>query len=587
MSEQSQDLSLEPFALPFVIQERDGKRTIPKKSVALAGLFSLLDSQRRRKGSFAFAIGALVLFVIFGIAGIFFRYLFLGSLLGIVFFAASLWWRATVRRHRDKLVYVSLVNWPFMLIKSGDGNKYAFFDTLNLFSSTFTDEVIPTVGDFIGQVNLDPKDIATSTFIDRLEAYSGAFKDFAGSALQTFQGSVKDRRLMEHLMDICNLESGAEGLEGTISLNPKAALHTMARSLDALMDMKARARQDVDDLSNAVEAATAAASRWTSYLSEQQNDIKLRYNTEIERIRPDVERRVGTYQVQLETEIQSVTMRTRPLISSLQAEFSRWESEEDKFKRRGDAYRREEANARKMKDRIGDQLRRVQRERQTEIAKIRDRHDRLANQEWDRIGSLEKERDRQAKEIENSESQISERLGKIRGNLHTLIDRKNGLIASIDEISLETSPELQARYRERPFPLHVPLCVARFQDKEPRYFVASPLLLKREAQTMGAVREVLGDFNLPLQPQSELCEQLLARRFEKALSSEYDLQREIEEIGNKGDLLRQTGMKERITEGVIELRDLGWIEEKHCRTLLSSIRELYGVYESGALWSQG
>ena len=586
MNEQSQDPSLEPVALPFVVQERDGRRTIPKKSVALAGLFSLLDSQRQRKGSFAFAIGALVIIVVSSVAGIFFRYLFLGSLLGIILFAASLWWRAAIRRHRDKLIYVSLVNWPFMLIKSSDTNKHACFDTLNLFSSAFHYEVVPTVGDFVSQVSLDPRDIAAPTFIDRLEAYGGAFKDFAGSALQTFQGCVNDRHLTEHLIDSCRLGSDVECVQGLFSLSPKAALHTMTHSLDALIEMKARARQDVDELSKAAEAALSAGSRWTSYLTEQQNEIKRRYSVEIERIRPDVERRVTAYQVQLETEIQSVTTRTRPLISSLQAEFARWESEEDQFKRKGDSYHREEANARRMKDRISDQLRRVQRERQAEIAKIRDRHDRLVNQEWDRISSLEKEKDRQVKELEISKSEISERFGKTREELRNLIDRKNGLIASIDGLSWETPPELQARYGERPFSLHIPLCIAKFKNKEPRFFVASPLLLKREAGTIGALRGLLGDFDLPLEPQSVLFEQALARRFEKALSSDQDLQREIEEMGPNRDLLRETGMKEQIIQGVIELRDLGWIEEKQCRALLASIRELYGIYESGTLWSQ-
>lgn len=585
MNEQSHDLSLEPLALPFVVQERDGRRTIPEKSVALASLFSLLDSQRKRRGTFVFIICALAVIVVASIAGIFYRYLFLGLLLGLGLLVAALWLRAATRRHRDKLIYVSLVNWPFTLIKRSDTDKHALFDTLNLFSSTFHHDVIPTVGDFISQVNLDPRDIAVPTFIDRLDAYGGAFKDFAGSALQTFQGCVNESRLMEQLLDVGGLESSADGVGGAFTLSPKTALHTMTHSLDALIEMKAQARQDADELSTAAEAALSAASRWDGYLTEQQNEIKRHYDVEIERIRPDIEKRVAAYQVQLETETQSVTARTRPLIDSLQTDFSRWESEEDNFKRKGDAYHREEASARRMKERITDQLKRVQRERQAEISKIKDRHDRLMNQEWDRIGSLEKERDQQVKELENSKSEISERLGKIRGELRNLIERKNDLITSIDEISMETSPELQARYGDRPFSLHVPICIAKFENKESRFFVASPLLLKRKVRTLGTLKRALGDFALPLEPQSIVFEQELARRLEKALSSDQDLRREIEETCPNRDLVRETGMKEVITQGVIELRDLGWIEDKQCQALLASIRELYGIYESGALWS--
>jgi hypothetical protein len=349
--------------------------------------------------------------------------------------------------------------------------------------------------------------------------------------------------------------------------------------------MRTRAQQDAEELSRAEEAALSATSRWANYLTERQNETVRRYNADIERIRPDVEKRVAAYQEQMKTEVQSVAMRTRPLISSLQSELSRWESEEDKFRRKGDAYHREEANARRMKEGIRDQLRRVQRERQAEVAKIRDRHHRLINQEWDRIGSLEKEGNRQVKELENGKSEISERLGKIREGLRKLIDRKNDLIASIDDASLKTPPELRTHYGDRPIPLHVPLCIAKFESKETRFFVASPLLLRRGIGTISTLKSLLGSFELPLEPQSAIFEQSLASRLEKALSSDPDWQKEIEEACQRRDLLRETGMKEQITQGVIELRDQGWIEEKQCRTLLASIRELYGVYESGTLWS--
>ena len=587
MTEKADNSGLEHVALPFVVQDRNGEQTLPKKSLALASLFSLVDSQRQKGGDFVFiAIVVCLVTVIIAstIAGFFLPYLFAGSVLGAVLLVAAFRLRTALRRQQDKVMYVSLVDWPFMLVRRQDLHKHAFFDTLDLVSSTFNYEVSHPVGDFLSEMEVNPSDIPVQSFIDQLNMYESAFKDFAEAMPRTIEGCVNDKRLMEYLISVCDLSTLEEHLGSAFALSPKVGLGTIENRLDALTSLKASARNDAAELSSAAGAASSAVSRWLHYLSERQDETALSYNADIEQIRPEVETRVADYQEQMEAEVHSVRVRTRPMISSLQAQVARWESEEAMYKRRGEAYHAEEASARSNKDKASDQLRRLERERQAEITKATDYYNQLVEQEWDRIRSLESERDARIEELENNKSEVSEKLRRIEEELLNLIYRKDDFIASIDETGLEISPELHYRYGDQPFPLHVPLCIVKFANKESRFSVISPLLLRKGRGALSTLKGLFGGFDLPLEPQSRMFEEEIAKSFREALVSDPDLQSEIEEGCPESDILREIGMKETISQGVIELRDLGWIRDKRSQALLASIRELYGVYESGTLW---
>lgn len=277
----------------------------------------------------------------------------------------------------------------------------------------------------------------------------------------------------------------------------------------------------------------------------------------------------------MNAEIQSVELRFSPLISNLQAEVARWKREEDMYKRLGETHKRQRDSTRKAKEESESQLNRTEREYHNEVDTTKNHYLNLIESELDRIRSLEKRRDKAVKELQKKKGEIKKRTEKVKDRIEKLIQRKNGFVGAIDEVGFELSEDDTLLDNEKSF-LYLPIYVAQFQtDSKTRYLVCPPMIIREEKKAADKLKGLFGGVTLPLEPRTKRFDKIFKNKIEKSIAEDTTLQREISEKCVQCNILVQSGTKEKCMKALQELKESGWIKDKHYHELSSAFESYF------------
>ena len=482
------------------------------------------------------------------------------------------------KKDAENVSYISKIYWPLFLIRRADKNKHVVFDMLGLFDQTFEYKTVPDIPSIIADFRSnEPSRAQSEEYIALLKSYEDSLKDFAGSVQSTLTGCFAHEDLLKDLMNYLHSVNDITELQETSVIPPHLSVEQAEKNIDQLLDLKKKSQKDIESFHETMNTASSVSSEWSIYLTEKQSEAIAYYNGKIEEIRPEVESKVAEYRSRMNAEIQSVELRFSPLISNLQAEVARWKREEDMYNRLGESHERQRNSVRKARKESESQLHRTQDEYHREVENTRKHYVNLIESELDRIRSLEKRRDDTVKELQKKKDTIKKETEKVGERIEKLIQRKNGFIGAIDEVGCEISEIDTLLDNEKSF-LYLPIYVAQFQsDSKTRHYVCPPMVIREEKRTTDKLKGFLGGVTLPLEPRTKQFDKIFRNRIEKSIAEDNTLQREISEKCVQFNVLLQSRTKEEYLKTLKELKESGWIKEKHYSELSSAFKSHFAL----------
>jgi DNA anti-recombination protein RmuC len=521
--------------LPSIVQIKEGKWLPTKKSFEIATILTYLESIRNKGGGF----------------------LFKGS--------------------AEYIKFISIFYWPFTLIYRNDTRKYVFFDMMGFFSETFQYHIMPPTDTCVEEISKNqPGSVEVNIFIDILKSCEKILGGFPSVTPYKIQGCLAHEDLMKDLLATFSL-IGHNTLGGHI-LSPRITIEQLKSELETLFKLKVSCQNDIIQLNNILAPVGLTTNKWIEYLTNQQIQVREDFDKKIAEIRPDVEAKVRDYQQKLNFELHSIEMSTAPMISTLESQISRLRMEEEMYKKQEETYKKinpaAAEGARKMKDntkkirqKTEDQLKKVIENKNRQTKMITDEYNKLIEKEWERIRSLERERDGIFNLLEHMKTEISRLVNSLQDKISKLVRSKTSTIASIDEVGARIPSEIEEQFGEC-FHLLMPLIIACLEGEKSRYVILPPLVVK-EKGILQITKGLFGSIALPLEPVTERFEKIAKKRFEEMLKTDTNLEKEISTMGPVYDILHLQETKELLTEGLTELRNLGLINDKQFQQMAS------------------
>ncbi len=477
------------------------------------------------------------------------------------------------KKDAEDVPCVSKLYWPLFLIKRPDKDKYILFDMLGVFEQTFDYKTLPETTSIISDLQRNgPSNVHSKEYISLLKSSENSLKDFAGSIQTTFAGCFAHEDLLKDLLSYLHSIDDTE-LSEVLMVPSHLSIEQMEKSIGSMLDLKQKSSEDIESLHEIENTVFSISSNWNTYLTRKQSETIAYFNEKIEEIRPEVESAVAEYRSRMNSEIQSLELRFSPLISNYQAEVARWKREEDMYKRLGETHARQRDSVRKSKKESENQLKRTEREYHKEIENTKRHYLNLIESELDRIRSLEKKRDDNVKELQKKKDEIEKRTEKVEKRIDKLIQRKNGFIGAIDEVGLEILEIDALRDAEKSL-LYLPIYVAQFQtDSKTRHLICPPMIIRGEKKATEKLKGLFGGVTLPIEPRTKRFDKIFKNKVEKCISEDTTLQREISEKSVQCNILTQSRTKEKYLKALQELRELGWIKDKHYNEFSSAFEK--------------
>jgi hypothetical protein len=477
------------------------------------------------------------------------------------------------KKENEKISAISKFYWPLYLAKNADEHQYILFDMLAYFNHTCSYETIENPSVILHELrDFEPHPNDIDTYIASLKSHENSFKNFAGMVDTTLTGCFPDDNLLKELKSFISHSNDTE-IDESVVFSSHISTDQITKNLNSLKDLKTKSLEDIESLTEIRDSFLEKQSEWNIHISEKQSEMIAYFNDEIETIRPDVEMKVAEYRSRMNAEIQSLELRFSPLISNLQAEVARWKREEDMYKRLGDSHKRQKDSVKKSKKEAEKQLKRTENEYHDEVKNTKNHYGNLIEEEWDRIHSLERRRDQGVKELQQKKEEIQKWTGKIEQRIKKLIDKKNGFMDDLDAIGMSvTDIDLLADHDDT-F-LYLPVYAVQYQsDSRARTLIFPPLKKCNAKNMVNTLKGFLGGVTLPLEPRSKELEKRMIKTLQEHTETDETRGNELCEKCTAGNIMGGENVKEIYFSVLKELKDGGWIKDKHYNEFCSSFEK--------------
>ena len=479
-----------------------------------------------------------------------------------------------LRKQEETMSFVSMINWPIITVPWREG-RHLVFDGMTVWSHVFEDRRVASTEAFAKALN------ACKNFKDLIafEASHGAFyRDFASVERLPVMGLFIHEEFMKDLLEHIGLAKASEG-RGASFLEPRLPSSEAANAVKKISDMILAGRKMLADLEQTKGILKAAVDRFRKEIDGAIDETKKHFNVKIEAIKPDVTQKVA----QLERKRDETWASMQPRLLSLQGEVKRLESEESHWhtesKRKDTA---PEATA-MAKERLHMARRDMKKAKddaekyQEEMASTRSDFDKQVQAQWERIRSLERERDARVTALVNDQSSMTQKASQIHNNMEELKRRKEDEITWIEAQGVPIPPQLTSEV------IYMPLMVCSLQgDKGVRYMVYPPMIAKSGKGVLGGIQSMFGGLVLPLEPKTKEFDETFRGGIEKALVEDRSLATYIGSVSMSSNILHMKELPDMLMRGLAEMKNQGWIKDKHEKELLASLQKHIAIASATA-----
>lgn len=479
-----------------------------------------------------------------------------------------------IRKREERMTFVSTVHWPIIVVPWREGRNLVF-DGMAVWSHVYEDSRIPSTESFTRAIGgcKNYKD-----FITMEASHASYFKEFIEVARLPVMGLFIHEEFMKDLLEHISLAKSREAGHASF-LDPRLPVVDANNAVRRISDIATFGKKELEGLSSAKENLHSAVDRFRREIDGHIEETKRKYQARIDAIKPEVTAKVA----ELEKKRDEMWSTMQPRLVTLQSEVRRLESEETHWhqesKRKDVAA---DATA-KAKDRLHATKRELERAKtdaekyQDEMARTRDGYDKQIQSQWERIRSLERERDAQVTALLNDQQGLTQRASQLFQDMEGLKKRKEDEIGFIEAQGVQVPPRLISEI------IYLPLMICMLQgEKGTRYMVYPPMIAKSGKGVLGGIQSIFGGLVLPLEPKTKQFDEVFRTGVEKALVDDRSLATYINSVSMSSNILHRKDLPDMLTRGLAAMKDQGWIKDKHEKDLLQSLQKHIALAASTA-----
>jgi len=491
-----------------------------------------------------------------------------------------------LKKPLEELLFISECCYPVWLVPWR--GRTLLFDGLGVTQRTLTYDVLPDVKTFVNDIEGGA---------EKLEAYSAAltdhihyFQSVSKVEEKTILGLVTSPDFME---DFSSYLSQAEATEPSrvkaICLSPIVDESSIAVSLNELLELKTTLEKDIENLRYSMKLLSGTTRKHVDALQEEIREIQRDFNERIATAKSAAMERVQEIQKRYDERITKASKRFEQQLQNLHSErvklekneeramaqIDRCETEikaaklrkdsavEQRWKQEMENWKREAKVLRKSIEQINKRIEETESEKKVEVSNLRSEFNVQAENAMKHVRELEAARDAKVQLNQQKIKSLEDLTSTITTQLDNLVKQKR---VSLDELG-----KMGIHDKRRKSALtYVPLYLACFQAGATRRYVVYPPSI---AGTMGVLTKFKGIFGASrvkslFQQRSKAVANIL-NQLVTVIERDPVFKRDLHDAAVKANILRRKETRERVKEGLGELRKEEWISENEFQTFNS------------------
>ncbi len=479
-----------------------------------------------------------------------------------------------IRKKEERLGFISTLYWPIITIPWQEGRNLVF-DGMAVWSYVFEIGHLPSNDIFVKGLEKcrDYRD-----FISFEASNASYFKEYAEVESLPVLGLFIHEEFMKDLLAHIALARPKEVTDAAF-LEPRLSSVEALASIDKLAKHISRGNEQLNSMYTAQKAVEIAVEKYKSEISSLLEDTKKKYNDRIEAIKPDVIEKVSRLEKRRDETWQSM----QPRLLTLKGEQRKLESEERHWQlesKRKDATPdvTSSARARLKSTRVALKTAKLNvQQYQQEMSNVRADFDNQMQAQWERIRTLERERDAQLKRLLDDQKTMDDRARQIIQDMTNLKRKKEAEISFIQSQGVQIPTHVSADV------MYLPVMVCSlYGRKKMRFIIYPPMIMKSGKGVLGGIQSMLGGIVLPLEPKTKQFDEVFRTGVEDALVEDTSLSSYINSKGMSANILHRKDLPGMLAKGLTEMKKQGWIKDKHEKELLQSLQKHISVAASTA-----
>jgi len=491
-----------------------------------------------------------------------------------------------LKKPLEELLFVSECGYPMWLVPFK--GRTLLFDGLGVSQRTLTYDVLPDVKTFVNDVEGS---------VEKLEPYLAALTDHAHyfqSALRveerTILGLVTSTDFME---DFSSFLSEAETAElskvKAVCVSPVVDESSIASSINELSMLKTTLEKDIEDLRYGMRLLSETTRKHADVIQAEIREIQRDFNEKIATAKSVAMEKVREIQKRYDERITKASKRFEQQLQDLHkekvklersetrvlAQLDRCEAEiraaklrkdaavEQRWKQEMENWKREAKALRKSVEEEEQRIAETESQKKVEVSNLRSEFNVQAENAMKHVRELEASRDAKVQLNQEKIKSLEDLADNIVTQLDNLVKQKR--------VSLDELDKMGIRDNRRKWALvYVPLYIACFQAEATRRYVVYPPAI---AGTMGVLTKFKGIFGASrvkslFQQRSRAVANIL-NQLVTVIERDPVFKRDVHDAAVKASILRSKETREKVKEGLAELRKEEWISENEFQALNS------------------
>lgn len=483
----------------------------------------------------------------------------------------------------EKLAFITEAWYPIWLVPF-DGSTL-MFDGLGITSHTISYDAVPDAEIFKKDIEESKK--TTEAYTATLFRNADYFKDFTGKEERTIEGLIGTSNLIEDFEAYFLQMKETQKPVATKAFLPLLVEDDeIQASLDQLTNLRKEIDGDIENIDTSMRLLNATTAERTKAIREEIKKTQEEDNRHIEKIKPNVTRKILQIQNKYHRKITRASKRFKIRLQRLSKNQTRLQKtlrhlkiEAKNCETRIKSNRRRKKRQKETRCRL--KLKRIKKKAQTLSKEIKRTTEKIreieAAQKFESVqlkaecnvaieaaqkplqvleASKEAETTMKRQEIAPLEDATS----RITSQMRKIAEAKNVIRAKFDTITM-------SRRRQTSALVYVPFYLVRYEKEDQKRYTVYPPSIVSDLGILTKMKGALGATKMKalLQPRSDDIAAFL-NQFEALIERKPMLEKEVTEAGIQGSILLAKQLRISVKKGLKELEKENWMSKNELQT---------------------
>ena len=484
----------------------------------------------------------------------------------------------------EEFAFIAKVCYPFWLIPLGETTL--LLDGLNFASHTLTYKNIPDVETFLK--NFERSSKTRETYMAFLTEYLNYFRAPESEIENIVDGLIVNPEFLNefegYLSNATQVDSPPSEM---VVISPTIDEEEVKTIKKELQSLKNRLTEETNLLYKSMKCLNAATGDYIKALRGEIREIEEKLGAELGKKEETVRRKVEEVREKYDTRITKISKDFEKQLYVLQQEKVKLEKKQKQLTDKIEHCEAEIKTAQITKDDVGEEkwkqeLKKAKEQLAEVESELKETEKRIKEKESEKkieIFNIKSECDAEISEIEKDLMEIeASRDAKIqiyKKEMEKLEELTSEIINKIDalvrlrEATMVQFEKLGLKQKRRKcVRVHVPFYLACFRMQSEKRYAYFPPVEVNSIDASVKLKGVFGKTKIAqlLRPRSKAFNTLL-NKLMILMEKNAVFRRGIDEAGAKLNVLRTKALREKIKEGLEQLRDEGWLSERELKTL--------------------